>query len=55
MAVKDDIMAEFKAMEECGMQVTKRAYQYLKDRDVEQYINMAASAAADLVIQLSDI
>ena len=53
--MKTDIIKEFNAMRETGLQVPQRAYTLLETEDLDQYDNMSVSDLADLLIQLSGV
>jgi hypothetical protein len=53
--IKNDILREFKAMQDSGMRVPKKAYKLLETEDLEQYDDMRVSEIADLLIELASL
>jgi len=53
--IKNDILKEFKAMQEMGLKVPKKAYALLETEDLEQYDDMRVSEIADLLIELAQV
>jgi hypothetical protein len=52
---KQDILKEFKAMQEMGLRVPKKVYALLETEDLDQYDNMSVTDLADLLIQLAEV
>ena len=48
-----DLMLEFKVMQECGMRVPKKAIKLAQDQGDEFAESMCVSEAADLLISLA--
>jgi hypothetical protein len=53
--IKNDILREFKAMQEIGLRVPKKAYALLEIEDLDQYDNMSVFDVAHLIIELSEV
>jgi hypothetical protein len=52
---KTDILREFKAMQEMGLKVPKKAYALLETENLDQYDDMSVSEIADLLIELAQV
>ena len=52
---KQNILKEFKAMQEIGLKVPKKAYALLETQDLDQYDDMSVSEIADLLIELAQV
>ena len=53
--IKNDILKEFKAMQDSGMRVPKKAYALLETENLDQYDDMSVSEIADLLIELAQV
>jgi hypothetical protein len=53
MTINQQVVAELKAMKECGMRVPKKAFAMAESDDMTQYECMSISEIADLVIALA--
>ena len=53
--IKNDILREFKAMQEIGLKVPKKAYALLEAEDLDQYDDMRVLEIADLLIKLAEV
>ena len=53
--MKNQILKEFNAMREVGIQVPQRAYALLETENLADYDDMGVSEVADLLIQLAGV
>jgi hypothetical protein len=53
MTINQQVVAELKAMKECGMRVPKKAFALAESDDMTQYECMSISEIADLIIDLA--
>ena len=53
--IKNDILREFKAMQEIGLRVPKKAYALLETVNLDHYDDMSVSEFADLLIELAQV